>query len=179
VLTEGERLSDVLRRAGGLTAEAHPDGIVFYRRRDRIGRIDVDLPRVLADSTYLGNLLIDDGDSIHVPRFNAVVEVQGAVNAPRAVAYVPGEHLDYYIRAAGGPTQTAATSHAYVTQPDGHVQSIVGHRLWFADVPTPLAGSTVYVPDGEKQQPSDPFNRLAAVGQLVAGIVALVAVIRH
>jgi protein involved in polysaccharide export with SLBB domain len=179
LLTADERLSDVLRRAGGLTPEAHPDGIVFYRRRNRVGRIDVDLAHVLADSTYRGNLLIEDGDSIHVPRFSAVVEVQGAVNAPRAVAYVPGEDLEYYIRAAGGPTQTAATGHAYVTQPDGRVESIVTHRLWFARRPTPLPGSTVYVPNGEKQPPTDPFSRLAAVGQLVAGVVALVAVIRH
>ena len=38
LLTKSDRLSDVLRRAGGLTGAANRDGIVFYRNQGRRGR---------------------------------------------------------------------------------------------------------------------------------------------
>jgi hypothetical protein len=36
-------------------------------------------------------MLLTNGDSLFVPRYNATVDVRGAVNSPIAVAYQPGK----------------------------------------------------------------------------------------
>lgn len=179
LLTKNDRLSDVLRRAGGLTRAANPDGIVFYRRQNRLGRVGVDLQSVLRDSSARDNLLLADGDSIHLPQFSGIVEVQGAVNAPRGVAWVPGAKLDYYVRAAGGTMRTASVKHSYVTQPDGSVESVRARRLMPDDVPTPRPGSVVYVTQGTDEKGTDPIARLSVIAQIVGSLVAIVAITRR
>ncbi len=115
---KSERLTSVLTRAGGLTDEAYADGVALYRSQDRTGRIGVDLPRVLHNRHDRDDLILQDGDSIDIPSYTGVVRVSGEVNAPTAVSYVPGENINYYIRAAGGPTYKADPGHAYVRQPE-------------------------------------------------------------
>ena len=174
-----DRLGDVMLRAGGLTRAAYADGIVFYRHEGRVGRVGVDLARVLRDAGYRDNLVLQDGDSIHLPPFSGIVEVQGAVNAPRGVAYVPGADLAYYVRAAGGPSRTAEPGRAYVTQPDGSVESVVEKRLRPDDIPVPRPGSIVTVTERDVSDRTDNVARLAVVAQILGGLVALAAVLRR
>jgi protein involved in polysaccharide export with SLBB domain len=171
-----ERLHTVVQRAGGLTANADSGGIVFKRWRDGVGRIGVDLPRALRGKQAEDDLVLQDGDSIHIPAYSGVVTVAGAVNAPMGVAYVPGANLDYYVRAAGGPTRTGDMSHAYVTNANGRVESVKRRRLMLDDVPTPGPGSKVVVPE---RPPSENawVRSLPVVASIVASLVTLAAVL--
>jgi polysaccharide export outer membrane protein len=179
LLTKDDRLSDLLQRTGGLTAAAYTDGIVFYRRQQHLGRVGVDLARVLRDSSYRDNLLLQDGDSIHLPTFNGIVEVQGAVNAPRGVAWVPGANLNYYVRSAGGASRIADPGRAYVTQPDGSVESVRTRVMLPDDIPVPRPGSVVFVTERDLTDKTDTVARLAVIAQILGGLVALVAITRH
>lgn len=174
-----DRLSDVLQRAGGPTRAAYADGIVFYRHEGRVGRVGVDLGRVLRDAEYRDNLVLQDADSIHLPPFSGIVEVQGAVNAPRGVAYVPGADLNYYMHAAGGPSRTAEPGRAYVTQPDGSVESIVERSLRPDVIPVPRPGSVVVVTERDVTDRTDNVARFAVVAQIIGGLVTLVAILRR
>ncbi|HEX7595841.1 MAG TPA: SLBB domain-containing protein, partial [Gemmatimonadaceae bacterium] len=102
--TKTEKITDLIERAGGLTTDAYANGVVFYRTRNGVGRIGIELPDVLRNSKSLDNLPLQDGDSLFIPRYSAVVAVQGAVNSPVSVTYAPGKSIEYYIRAAGGPS---------------------------------------------------------------------------
>src|SRR5215210_880364 len=120
--TKTDRLRDLVERAGGLTEEAYSGGIQFYRSyergfqpsgnqpprldqppsasRDRLPRgynerIGIDLPRVLKDAKARDNVFLAGGDSIHIPEYNPIIMVQGAINAPGAVPYAPGKTLDW------------------------------------------------------------------------------------
>jgi len=177
LLAKDDRLSDLLTRAGGLTKTAHAGGIVFYRSEGNVGRVGVDLPRVLHAAHGRDDLLLQDGDSVHLPAFDAIVEVQGAVNAPRGVAWRPGKGLDYYVRAAGGAARTGDVAHAYVTQPDGSVESVVARRLRPDVIPTPRAGAVVYVTERDTTQHTDPIARLGVLAQVLGGLVALTAIL--
>jgi protein involved in polysaccharide export with SLBB domain len=179
LLTKGDRLTDLIKRAGGLTSAAYPDGITFYRRSGRIGRVGVNLTKALRDSSSRDNLLLADGDSIHLPQFNSIVEVQGAVNAPRGVAWQPGRDLDYYVQAAGGATRAGDIGRSYVTQPDGSVESVHQRRLWPDAMPEPRPGSTVFVTRRDEERGSDPVARLAVIAQIVGSLVAIVAITRQ
>jgi protein involved in polysaccharide export with SLBB domain len=165
-----ERLSDVLARAGGLTSEGYADGVTFYRTRDSTGRVGIDLPQVLRNARTRDNFVLQDGDSVLVPAYNPVVRVLGAVNAPGAVAFTPGQNVDDYINAAGGPGPAADLRRAYVRQPNGKVQSVRRRRLLPDYVPAVRAGAVVTVPAGGGA------SQLAAVNQglTLLGTVATV-----
>ena len=112
--------------------------------------------------------------------FNPVVLVQGAVNSPVAVTYAPGKSLEYYIRAAGGPTVRADVKRAYVFQPNGKLEARQSHFLLPDGIPTPEPGSTVVVPN---RDPLDkPIDYLASIGtitQILTGLVAFIIAVRH
>ena len=177
--TKSERLLDLINRAGGLTSDAYANGIEFYRSRDSVGRIGIDLPRVLHDPSFVDNLLLADGDSIYVPVYSNVVSVAGAVNAPVAVSYVRGENLDFYIRAAGGGKAKADVGRAYVTQPNGKLESRNTHLYFFKSTPKPEPGSTVYVPLADSTAARDVTALLTGLASILGSAVALAAILKH
>jgi len=203
-----ERLSDVIQRAGGLTDEAQADGIVFVRNPDRLihdgrsllpdtlgrdsvlmdslslvrvmrGRVGLDLAEALRNPKSADNLILEDGDQIIIPRFNAVVRVQGAVNAPSNVAYVPGRDLNYYVDAAGGPSRTGDKGHAYVTQPSGRLESVHARRLLPDGVPVPRPGAVVTVPEKGTGEKSDWVALATVFAQVVASLATIVVITRR
>jgi protein involved in polysaccharide export with SLBB domain len=174
-----ERLSDVIRRAGGLTNAAYADGIVFVRRRNGVGRVGLDLPHVLRDERFVDNLQIVDGDSIFIPRFSPVVTVRGAVNSAVGVAYVAGADLDYYIRSAGGPSIKGDSKHAYVTQPNGKVETRRRHLFGMISMdPRPQPGSSVFVPEKDPTKRVDWFQVTATVTSILGSLVAITAILK-
>jgi protein involved in polysaccharide export with SLBB domain len=176
--TKTETIKDLIDRAGGLTHDAYPGGVVFTRTN--IGRIGVDLPSVLRNSRSSDNLPLLDGDAILIPRYNPVVNVTGAVNSPLTVTYSPGKSIDFYVRSAGGPGRFADVKHAYVAQPNGKVESRTSHFLLPDGVPEPQPGSTVYVPTlSPLDKPFDLLGSLGIISQVVAGLATLIIAARH
>ncbi len=178
--TKTERITDLIQRAGGLTPDAYANGVTFYRKQNGVGRIGIELPDVIRNPRSLDNLPLQDGDSLFIPRYNAVVNVQGAVNSPVAVTYSPGKSVEYYIRAAGGPTRKADVKRAYVTQPNGKVEARESHFLLPDGVPKPLPGSTVFVPDKDPTENSAALlANIGVLAQVFAGLATLIIAVRH
>ena len=178
--TKSEKITDLITRAGGLTPDGYANGVTFYRTRNGVGRIGIELPDVLKNPRSLDNLPLQDGDSLYIPRFSSVVGVQGAVNSPVSVTYSPGKALDYYIRAAGGPSRKADVGRAYVTQPNGKVEARQSNFLLPDGVPKPLAGSTVFVPERDPaDKPFDLLTSAGAVASILATLVTLVIALRR
>src|SRR5687768_6004256 len=178
--TTKETITDLIARAGGLTTDAYANGVIFYRNRNGVGRIGIELPDVLKDKESRDNLLLQDGDSLFIPRYNAVVNVQGAVNSPVAVTYSPGKDLTYYIRAAGGPSRKADVKRAYVTQPNGKVDAREANFLLPDGMPEPQAGSVVYVPERDPaDRPADFISSVGAIAQIAASLITLIIALRQ
>jgi polysaccharide export outer membrane protein len=225
IQNKADRISDLVKRAGGLSPSANADGAFYTRqhaavsyrsRRDSVRtslanarlagaaggnvpgatggaqtnttfpngplptrfandtalRVGIDLKDVLRDARSADNLLLEDGDSLDVPPMHNTVEIQGAVNAPTVVAIAPGEKLEHYIRAAGGPNRRLADAGgAYVVQPNGKIESRHRVALVFRSDPTPRAGATVIVP--VKDTTSNTVQTLQTIS-IVTGIVATV-----
>jgi polysaccharide export outer membrane protein len=185
--TKNERLSDILVRAGGITADAYPAGIVFTRARTgRVadektsGRIGIDLPRVLRDPEHLDNLLLVSGDSIFIPPYSPIVTVRGAVNTPEiSVAYVRGADIGYYVRAAGGRTTKADEGRAYVLQPNGKVETKHKNLFVFPADLKPEAGSVVVVPEKEAGDKRDWVGIVQTSLSLLASLVTVAVLVRN
>ena len=174
LVSKTEQVSDILERAGGLTDEAYPDAVTFVRAAEKAGRIGIDLPAVLADAGHRDNLLLQDGDSIEVPRYSPVVMVRGAVNSPIAVAYRPGASLHYYLRSAGGMTRRADRNIIYVRQGIGSVDAVQQKRFWPDYQPTPTAGSTIVVPEKDPNAGRD-IAQTITLGAQVVGVLMTAA----
>jgi polysaccharide biosynthesis/export protein len=143
------------------------------------GRVGIDLAEVLRDPKSIDNLVLEDGDQIMIPRFNPVVRVQGAVNAPSNVTYVPGRDLNYYIRSAGGGSRSADKSRAYVTQPSGKLESVRVRWLLPDGVPQPKPGAVVTVPDREPTEKNDFVSLATVFAQVIASLATIVVITRR
>lgn len=178
--TKTEKITDLIERAGGLTPDAYANGVTFYRTQNAVGRIGIELPDVLRNPRSHDNLPLQDGDSLYIPRYTAVVNVQGAVNSPVAVTYSQGKSIEYYVRAAGGPTRKADVKRAYVRQPNGKVEARESHFLLPDGVPKPLPGSTVLVPEREAGDNSAALlANIGVLAQVMAGLATLILAVRQ
>lgn len=180
LVTRKDRLLDLIQRAGGLTKEAYPEGLRFFRSSDRGGRIGVDLAKVIHDPKYRDNLILSGGDSIFVPEYIPVIYVNGAVNAPMSVTWVRGKGMDYYVASAGGYTRKADKGRAYVTQASGKVESVNTHFWFFPDYkPEPRPGAAIYVPERDPADKRDWLVTVSALAQIIASLATTVLVIQN
>jgi protein involved in polysaccharide export with SLBB domain len=172
-----ERLSDLVKRAGGLTTEAYADGIIFLRRDNNIGRVGVELSSALRRYESADNLILRDGDNISIPPYNAVVTINGEVNMPSTVAYIRGKGIDYYIGAAGGATPKGDDDHAFVTQPSGKLETVREHFFLPDQMPKPRPGSVVTVPIRDPATKRDIIPLITGLAQIIGSTVAIVVAV--
>jgi protein involved in polysaccharide export with SLBB domain len=171
-----DRLADLVQRAGGLTPRAYAEGIRFVRAIDNRGRINIDLPHALKDHGSRDNLILQPGDSIHLPEYQASVRVTGAVNSPGSVLYRKGANLAYYIGAAGGFTHSAEAGRVSVKYANGETRT--RHRTFiFTSNPPPGPGAEVFVPAKDPNAPhTDMVALFGAIAQILASTVAIIVV---
>lgn len=148
-----ERLTDILKRAGGMTNNAYVNGVQVIRK---ISKEEMDIQRrklevamntsdslevmkALQKTTYNvgvnlqkamdnpgsdSDIVMQEGDSIYIPQLNNVVKISGEVLFPNTVAYEKGKRASYYINQAGGISKTGKKSLAYIVYPNGQVSKI-------------------------------------------------------
>ena len=107
--------------------------IESLKRLEVNGRISIKLVhlRLLKGSEY--NVELEDGDSLHIPIKNSVVNVVGAVMSRGSFVY--SDRLDYkgYIDMAGGYTRYADTGNVYALKVDGSAKKLSrGFLSWNA-----------------------------------------------
>lgn len=201
VLTSAdERLSSIIKRAGGLTQYAYANGSRMTRisssaeRNDMMDvlenidehyRLDSDIRNQLQDRTYpIGvqlkramkhpnsdyDIVLQAGDEIYIPAYDGVVRINGEVMRPNAVSYIKGKHARYYINQAGGFGLDAKKRHAYVIYPNG----TMSRARWFTKIEP---GSEIVVPQKKEHQKMNSTEVLAlstAAASMVSLIIAII-----
>jgi protein involved in polysaccharide export with SLBB domain len=143
-------------------------------------RVGVDLPQVLKNSKFRDNLILAAGDSIHIPEYNPIVLVEGAVNSPGAVAYAPGKSLDWYVNAAGGYSGIGDNKRAYVTQPNGKREGVKRRAVFADNVPKPKSGAVIFVPTKVAPEPgSNLTGVITTVAQVLTALATIIVVARR
>src|SRR5947209_6254230 len=176
--SKDERLADVIERAGGLTAQAYPDGIRFVRSANGVGRVNVELPRALRDRGSTHNVILQPDDSIFIPEYQPTVKVLGAVNAPGSILWRRDADLDYYISAAGGLAASADGGRVSVRYANGDART--RQRFLFSwSTPTPGPGSEVFVPTKPAGAGTNTLALLGGIAQILSSLVAIVVVFRR
>jgi polysaccharide biosynthesis/export protein len=170
-----ERLRNlILDRAAGLTPNAYPRGMRFYRDGTLV---NVDLPAVLARADHRDNLALMPGDSVYVPEYNPVITVAGAVNSPTSVLYRPGAGLEYYIENAGGFARNADAKRVHVRYANGEGRTTGTRGRLFRSHPTPEPGSVVTVPFILESDRTDTRGLITDIVQIVGSLATVILVV--
>lgn len=78
----------------------------------------------IAQNANKGDLLLENGDILRIPRQDALVLVSGEVLFPNAVAYQAQLRLSDYIQRSGGYTQSADDSRVVIARRDGRFEQV-------------------------------------------------------
>ncbi len=180
--SKDEDLAALIERAGGLTADAYPAGVRFFRLEHAVGdpdphmvQVNVDLRDIIEYPSERNRMVLMDGDSIHVPEYIPTVQVDGAVLFPTSVLYESGRGLDYYVRSAGGYARDADKGRTRVEFANGAVKTVGGWFI-FKSKPEPLPGSRVFVP-AKPVQPREGGFDFRALAALLSALTTMVVVI--
>lgn len=146
-----ERISDIVKRAGGVIDGAYLRGARLMRKmtedekvaRDETMRlamqnsedsisidklnltdeysVGIELDKALAEPGSAFDLVLKDGDRLIIPEEISTVKISGDVMFPNVVGYYPGKKLSYYIDCAGGYGERARKNKVFVVYANGMV----------------------------------------------------------
>ncbi|MGH7305939.1 MAG: SLBB domain-containing protein [Candidatus Rokuibacteriota bacterium] len=167
-LAQGERVRDVLSRAGGATAYADLR-LAMVDRSGATGprqRIPIDLYRMLIEKDEAPNIVLQNGDVLVLPVAEDRIFVLGEVRTPGAHDFRPDFTPREYVALAGGPTNRARPVNTLVTFRNGRTYAM-------ADAPPLEPGAVVTVPEVAVKWWQDYITILMAVATLVTAYTGL------
>jgi protein involved in polysaccharide export with SLBB domain len=234
----GERLSSLLHRCGGFTAQAYPYGAVLLRTQVRelqmtsqlelvqriktqetylkslpendsdqknakltaiaqtetalqqleatapIGRVVIHIPSNVKDlnsfSRSPADVVLQDGDELIIPKKTNYVMVSGQVYNPTAVSYVAGKSAKWYLSQAGGVTQIADKSAAFVVRADGSVLAAKNNSSFWSGDPMSAVlrpGDSIIVPEKAPKMAPRNWAPLLQAAQVASSVALTVAYI--
>jgi protein involved in polysaccharide export with SLBB domain len=183
--SKNDRISDLVKRAGGTTKEAYLKGAVLVRSRNfskseqnnaelgltnllkqnynsgtaapllqltyeqavnkKSDNVGINLELILDNPMSQFDLLLNDGDTLRIPKELQTVRVSGEVLYPTLVRYNKGDKFKDYITGAGGFNERSARRKAYVVNANG---SATGTKSFFfiRSYPKVRPGSEIFVP---------------------------------
>ncbi|HWL00250.1 MAG TPA: SLBB domain-containing protein, partial [Parapedobacter sp.] len=221
ITRKDERISDIIKRAGGFTPFAYVEGASLKRTgapdtlrpaetgaerarkefalqdenkrmltlrqlQDDESAIDelaidrntnnefvgINLERIITNPGNRGDLILQDGDVVRVPKELQTVKISGEVLAPSTAVYAPSKGFKQYISQAGGFSSRALKKSAYVLYANGSVKS-TNRFLFFNNYPPIKPGAEIFVPQKEMKEPMTPQQWLG-IGSGAASLVAII-----
>ena len=105
--------------------------------------IGIELDKALKDPSGDYNIVLREGDHIEVPEYNGTIRVSGDVQFPNTITFVEGKNYKWYVERAGGFSQTAKKSKAFIVYPNGMMDKLTSHT-------TIDPGSEIVIPSKRK-----------------------------
>ena len=126
----------------------------------------------IAQNANKGDMLLENGDILRIPRQDALVLVSGEVLFPNAVAYQAQLHLSDYIRLSGGYTQSADASRVVIARRDGRFEQVDIDR-WLPSGQVMPGDQVLVLPkvDEKSRQFALDITRILSQIAITAGVV--------
>ncbi len=145
LLSPNEHVSDLVKRAGGITQDAYPEASALIR--DSI-EVNIDLLKIMKNPGSNIDFNVLSGDEIHIYKHPNMVFIYGEVNNSGAYKYIPGRSVNKYINEAGGYSSKADRRDVSIRYPNGEGGEI--KRFWFS--PPVMDGSIISVATEEREE---------------------------
>ncbi len=169
-----ERLSDMILRAGGLKTAAYSTAAKLSRKT-KTGEykpVGIRLSEALSKPGSLEDVILEQGDSVYIPKLVQTVQTTGAVNVPRQVSLLPGMGFAKAIRESGGFQANANRRHAYVVRANGEIKT-TKRFLVLHFYPKIEPGAELIIP---AKKPKAPITTAEFIG-ISSGIASLAGLI--
>ena len=200
ISNKNERISNIIKRAGGLMPEAFINGATLTRtykftsaeieakkimmKKDstltdnilaetRSYPVGIELNKILASPGSSIDLLLQPGDVLNIPRELQTVKVSGSVMNPLALTYQKSFTLRRYINMAGGFDYQAKSSKTYVIYPNGTTASTSGFIIKWSPKITP--GSEIIVPRRPEKKGGDSTMKWLSIASAMSTLAIAVA----
>jgi polysaccharide biosynthesis/export protein len=167
-LAQGDRIRDVLARAGGAAAYAdlrlglvERNGITGPRQR-----IPIDLHRLIVERDEAPNIVLQNGDVVVLPVAEDRVFILGEVKTPGAQDYRPDLTAREYVALAGGATNRGRLDNTVVTFRNGRTYAMV-------EAPPLEPGAVVTVPEVAVKWWQDYVTILSTIATLATAYTGL------
>ncbi|MGY6557907.1 MAG: SLBB domain-containing protein [Nitritalea sp.] len=145
----------------------------LFKQQELVG---IDLAQILSSPGAAGNLRLEEGDIIRVPKELQTVRIRGEVLFPTTVRYREFSGLPAYITRSGGYSEQARKRKAYVVYANGDVKR-TRNFLFIRFHPIIAPGSEIIVPKKPERErlPAQAWvglaTGLASLGLIIANIV--------
>lgn len=194
---KNERISDLVKKAGGVSSWAYVKGARLQRRmnedekrrvesamdfldsaRDSINveminaansyYVGIDLAKALANPGSEADLVLREGDQLMVPEYLNTVKVSGNVMYPNTVTYDPDFLVKDYVEMAGGYGYHSKKSKAYIIYMNGTVKRA---RKLSRDVIEP--GCEIVIP--QKRQKDSNLSEILSIATTSSSVATMLA----
>jgi protein involved in polysaccharide export with SLBB domain len=168
-------------QAGGLGAPQASETLAIgqslltgLRSSKPVGRLVIDLDRVLSGSGPEADVLLKGGDALIVPRESQEVTVIGEVQNATSHLFDPSLSRDDYLRLSGGTTPRADDKRIYIVRANGSVEGASGGS-WFGRSGNVHPGDTIVVPlNAERMRPLPMWTAITTIIYNLAVAVAAI-----
>jgi len=204
ILTKDEKISDLINRAGGLTKQAYPKGARLVRKltenqKERLKilksvesqtndslkfqvstenqqAIGINLDEILKNPHSAYDLILQEGDSLLIPKELQTVRLSGALLYPITVRYDKSYSFKKYIALGGGFADNAAKRNSFVVYANGSVDQTTGF-LGFKFYPKLEPGAEIIVPKKAAEEKMSKQEVMALSTSITALALIIVTII--
>jgi len=138
------------------------------------GRVELQLDRILKDTSSIYNYLLKEGDRVVIPEVSEEVRVIGEILNPVGLAYEPRKNAKYYIDRSGGFSDKANIRKVYVVNSDGTTK--VTKTFIFTSYPNVQPGSKIIVPEKPEKAQMNVAMWLAIASTFSSIAIAIAAI---
>ncbi|HBD97926.1 MAG TPA: hypothetical protein DC060_06980, partial [Gemmatimonadetes bacterium] len=163
-----ERLSDILRRVGGVSPQAYLPGARLIRDSLVVG---IDLAQAIERPGGPNDLLLRAGDEILIPEFDPTVSIRGSVTFETRAVFESGMGVSEYIRQAGGSLDDADLNKISVEYANGRRETTKKFLWLIRQHPRVEPGSVIFVPAAL------PSEGGGGLGQILGNTMSLVTTV--
>jgi len=171
ILSSDEKITDIVRRAGGLLPNAYPEASQYKRKGLNI---NISLDKIIKNSKSKLNFEVQDGDELIIVPHPNVIMISGEVNTSGIHKYVPNKRLRYYLNLSGGLTPDADVSNIWVEYPNGDSKKF---NKWSLFSPKVIDGTSIVVGKQKEEEPFDRTEYAKEITQIIANLAQALAVV--
>ena len=170
-----EKITDIIKRAGGLLSNAYPEASKFTRKGVEV---DVSIAKILKNPSSILNVSLLENDAIKISSKPNIVAVIGEVNKSKGnttlLKYIPKKRLNYYINLSGGFTKDADKNNIWVEYANGVSKE---RNRYLILSPMITDGSSIYVGRKKDSKPFDKTEFAKEVTSIFANLSQLLVTI--
>lgn len=169
-LNDVEKISSIIKRAGGFEKNALLDAAFLERDNDiiRFG-----LKKLLKNKKAIQNMEVKDKDVIRIPEKKNIYKVLGEVNVPGTYILNDKFRISDVVKNSGGFTENYDSNNIFITYPDGsskkYYRIIKNYKV--------KDSSVIFVGKKAPKEPFDLTEYLKESTSIIANVVQIVSIL--